>query len=99
MKIIFACAALNLFSALQAGAQQAEITSIRFGQPSTGFTIGLGAVAGKTPYDRSFKTNFVPYLRYKLNNVTIGFAEGLSYKFLSNYDLSPVVANKPRLEA
>ena len=99
LKIILAFAALILFSAIQAGAQQAEGTSIGFDQSSIGFTIGLGAVAGKTPYDRSFKTNFVPYLRYKLNNVTIGFAEGLSYKFLSNYDLSPVVANKPRLEA
>ena len=75
LKIILAFAALILFSAIQAGAQLAEGTSIGFSRPSTGFTIGLGAIAGKTPYDRSFNTNFVPYQRHESNNVTIGFTQ------------------------
>ena len=58
LKIILAFAALILFSITHAGAQQTEGTSIGFSRPSTGFSIGLGAFAVKTPYDRSLKTKF-----------------------------------------
>ena len=60
LKMIFALAALLLFSEIQAGVQQAKGTSVGFGQPTSGLTISIGAIVRKTPYDRSFKTNFFP---------------------------------------
>ncbi len=93
---ISAFATLIFFIVFQAGAQQADSKSFEFGQPSGAFTTGFGAVSSKTLYDSSFKTSFVPYLRYKANDVTIGVAEGVSYQFLSNYNFSASVAIKPR---
>ena len=97
LRTVLASSALMLVSELQAGAQQADGTSVKFGQPSTGFTNGVWAVAGKTCWDNSFKTNFVPYLHYKSNDVTIGFSGWASYQFLSNYNLSACVEIKSHL--
>mgnify|MGYP001344213857 CR=1 FL=1 len=96
-KTISAFATLIFFIAIQAGAQQAKGKSFGFGQQSSAFTTGFGAVSSKTLYDSSFKTSFVPYLRYEANDVTIGVAEGVSYQLLSNYNFSASVAIKPRL--
>ena len=97
LRTVLASSALMLVSELQAGAQQADGTSVKFGQPSTGFTNGVWAVAGKTCWDNSFKTNFVSYLHYKSNDVTIGFSGWASYQFLSNYNLSACVEIKSHI--
>ena len=68
-----------------------------FYQPSSGFSIGLGALAVKTPYDSSFSTRIIPYFRYQSQNLTIGGTEGVSYKFLSDYNLTASIAMKPRM--
>lgn len=84
-------------SAMPIQAQQSEGTAFGFGQPSSGFSIGLGAVAAKTPYDSSFSTRIIPYFRYQSQNLTIGGTEGVSYKFLSDYNLTASIAMKPRM--
>jgi len=66
-------------------------------QQTDGLSFGFGALAARTPYNDTTKTRLVPSIRYQTQNLTVGFVEGVQYKFLSREILNAYFAIKPRM--
>jgi len=82
---------------LSTGVAYAEGTSSKDNQEKSKFSIGLAYIGGDSIYSNvKFRSTVMPSISYKSETLTIGFFEGLVYKFFNGDKASISAAITPK---